>query len=66
MGYEKTIEAILVNKRILENDKSNMKTQMDNQTLEINNLNRKLKENFVELQKLISDKKLLEEQLVNH
>jgi hypothetical protein len=66
VGYEKTIEAILVNKRILENDKSNMKTQMDNQTLEINNLNRKLKENFVELQKLISDKKLLEEQLVNH
>ncbi len=66
MGYEKTIEAILVNKRILENDKSNMKTQMDNKSLEINNLNRKLKQNFVELQKLISDKKLLEEQLVNH
>jgi uncharacterized coiled-coil DUF342 family protein len=62
---EKKIEGINTRKRELEEEKLNNQRQMEKKDSEINDLNTKLNERTAELQSLKSDKKVLNEQLVN-
>jgi predicted nucleic acid-binding Zn-ribbon protein len=66
MEAEKIIEAILNNRRVMEKEKTILKTQIEKKNWEINSLNKKLNKTFGELQSLKSDKINLEEQIVNH
>lgn len=50
----------------MENEKETLKKEVDGKHSEINNLNKKLTDMGGELQSLRSDKKALEEQIVNH
>jgi len=62
---DKKYENINSRKRELEEEKLTIQRQMEKKDSEINDLNTKLNEKIAELQSLNSDKKVLDEQLVN-
>ena len=62
---EKKFENLNLRKRELEEDKVNIQRQMEKKDSEINDLNTKLNEKIAELKTLQTDKKVLDEQLVN-
>jgi peptidoglycan hydrolase CwlO-like protein len=62
---EKKYENLNSRKRELEEEKLTIQRQMEKKDSEINDLNTKLNEKIAEVKTLQTDKKVLDEQLVN-
>jgi peptidoglycan hydrolase CwlO-like protein len=62
---EKKYENLNSRKRELEEEKLTIQRQMEKKDSEINDLNTKLNEKIAEVKSLQTDKKVLDEQLVN-